>query len=276
MALLVVIPGQCQQGRGFTGSEGSARPALPTLDLEPIFPAMDSPSVILLVSALSIGFFHTILGPDHYLPFVAMARVGEWSKRKALTVTALCGLGHIAGSVILGMVGIGFGLSLSRLEAFESSRGSWAAWALIIFGALYVLWGIRRALRGETHCHTHAHHDGTRHRHTHDHEGPHLHPHDEPEGAGMTPWVLFVIFLLGPCEALIPLLMFPAAMESWITLFMVTGTFGFATLATMLGLVYLSLEGMDRIPLPRLARWGHVMAGLTVLLCGVAIQFLGI
>ncbi len=53
----------------------------------------------------------------------------------------------------------------------------------------------------------------------------------------MTPWVLFVIFLLGPCEALIPLLMFPAATESWATLFLVTGTFGLATVATMLGLL---------------------------------------
>lgn len=235
---------------------------------------MDSPSAVLLISALSIGFLHTILGPDHYLPFVAMARVGKWSRRKAMTVTALCGLGHVAGSVLLGMIGIAFGLSLSRLEAFESSRGSWAAWALILFGTLYTLWGLRRALRRETHYHMHGHADGTRHAHVHDHKGDHLHSHAE-EGR-MTPWVLFVIFLLGPCEALIPLLMFPAAMESWTVLLLVTATFGIATVGTMLTLVYLSLEGMDRLPFPRLARYGHVMAGVTILLCGAAIQFLGI
>ena len=235
---------------------------------------MDSPTIILLISALSIGFLHTIMGPDHYLPFVAMARVGEWSKRKAIIVTTLCGLCHVAGSVILGLVGIAFGFSLSRLEAFESSRGSWAAWGLIIFGTLYTVWGLRRAIRGKTHSHAHAHADGTLHTHEHDHSGDHLHAH--AEGASMTPWVLFVIFLLGPCEALIPLLMFPAALESWTTLFLVTGTFGAATLATMLGMVYLGLEGMNRLPLPRLARFGHVMAGATILLCGVAIQFLGI
>ena len=92
----------------------------------------------------------------------------------------------------------------------------------------------------------------------------------------MTPWVLFVIFLLGPCEALIPLLMFPAATESWATLFLVTGTFGVATVATMLGLVFASLEGIQRISFPRAQRYGHALAGITILLCGVAIEFIGL
>jgi len=92
----------------------------------------------------------------------------------------------------------------------------------------------------------------------------------------MTPWVLFVIFLLGPCEALIPLLMFPAATESWTTLLLVTGTFGVATVSTMLGLVFVSLEGIQRVPFLRAQRFGHVVAGVTVLLCGVAIEFIGL
>lgn len=219
---------------------------------------MTSSTTILLASALSIGFFHTLLGPDHYLPFVAMARVGAWSRKKTLFITALCGVGHIVGSVALGMVGIAFGLSLSRLEGFEASRGAWAAWVLIGFGLLYTVWGIRKAVRG----HTHSHGDG--------------HPHPSASGSRMTPWVLFVIFLLGPCEALIPLLMFPAATESWSALFLVTGAFGLATLATMLGLVFLSLEGIQRLPFPKVGRYAHAAAGMTILLCGVAIQFLGI
>jgi nickel/cobalt exporter len=240
------------------------------------FQTMSSSTTILLASALSIGFFHTLLGPDHYLPFVAMARVGSWSKKKTLFITALCGVGHIVGSVVLGMVGIGLGFSLSRLEGFEASRGVWAAWALIGFGLLYTVWGIRRAARGHSHSHGHSHGDGTVHEHEHAHGKDHLHPHSLEAGSRMTPWVLFVIFLLGPCEALIPLLMFPAATESWSALFLVTGAFGIATLATMLGLVFLGLEGIQRLPFPNIGRYAHAAAGLTILLCGVAIQFLGI
>lgn len=237
---------------------------------------MTPSTTILLVSALSIGVFHTLLGPDHYIPFVAMARVGEWSRRKALMVTALCGVGHVAGSVILGMVGIAFGFSLSRLEVFESTRGSVAAWALMVFGALYAVWGIRRAMRGKTHSHLHAHPNGTFHQHEHAHGGEHLHPHPQQTGSKMTPWVLFVIFLLGPCEALIPLLMVPAATESWSTLLLVTGTFGAATVLTMVGLVFASLEGLQRVRLPRAQRYGHALAGIVILLCGVAIEFIGL
>jgi nickel/cobalt exporter len=237
---------------------------------------MTSETVLLVGTAASVGFIHTLLGPDHYLPFVAMARVRAWTRRRTLAVTALCGVGHVAGSVVLGMVGIAFGFSLSRLEAFESSRGSWAAWGLILFGLLYALWGIRRAVRGHSHSHVHGHPDGTVHLHEHAHAQEHLHSHPETSGSRMTPWVLFVIFLLGPCEALIPLLMFPAATESWATLLLVTGTFGLATVATMVGLVFAAVSGIQRISFPRAQRYGHALAGITILLCGVGIRFLGL
>lgn len=233
---------------------------------------MSTETILLLTTALSVGVLHTLLGPDHYLPFVAMARAGSWSRRKTLVVTTLCGVGHVAGSVVLGLVGIALGLSLAGLEAFESSRGSLAAWALILFGLLYMIWGIRRGARGHIHSHLHAHADGTLHAHEHDHTGEHVHAH----GASLTPWALFVIFLLGPCEALIPLLMFPAATESVGALFLVTGTFGVATVGTMLGAVLVGVEGVARLPLRGLERHAHTLAGLTILLCGAAIQFLGL
>jgi ABC-type nickel/cobalt efflux system permease component RcnA len=174
------------------------------------------------------------------------------------------------------MIGIAFGLSLSRLEAFESSRGSWAAWGLIVFGLVYLAWGLRRGFRRQKHVHVHTHADGTVHAHEHGHGGEHLHAHEEESGSRMTPWVLFVVFLLGPCEALIPLLMFPAATESWATLALVTGTFGVATIVTMMALVFAGLEGLERVPFPRMGQWGHALAGLTILLCGVAIEFVGL
>jgi nickel/cobalt exporter len=237
---------------------------------------MSSETILLLTTAASVGVLHTLLGPDHYLPFVAMSRVGAWSRRKTLMVTTLCGVGHVAGSVVLGLVGIAFGLSLSRLQAFESSRGSVAAWGLIAFGLLYTAWGLRRAARGHRHTHVHAHGNGTLHLHEHDHSSDHLHPHPKESGGSLTPWVLFVIFLLGPCEALIPLLMFPAATRSPGALLLVAGTFGVATVGTMLTVVLAGIEGIQRLPFGKMERYAHTLAGLTILACGVAIRFLGI
>jgi ABC-type nickel/cobalt efflux system permease component RcnA len=237
---------------------------------------MNPDTTLLVVTAASVGFLHTVLGPDHYLPFVAMSRAGSWSRTRTLVVTALCGVGHVAGSVVLGLVGIAFGLSLTRLEGLEAVRGSLAAWGLILFGLAYTVWGVRKALRGHRHTHLHAHPDGTVHLHEHTHAGEHAHPHPGRSDARMTPWVLFVIFLFGPCEALIPLLMFPAAMQSVGALLLVTLTFGTVTVATMLGLVLVGSEGIRWLPLRRLEPYAHAVAGVVVLLCGVAIQFLGL
>jgi len=35
--------------------------------------------VALCATAAGVGVIHTLLGPDHYLPFAAMARAGDWS-----------------------------------------------------------------------------------------------------------------------------------------------------------------------------------------------------
>ena len=58
--------------------------------------------------------------------------------------------------------------------------------------------------------------DGTVHDHTHDHHESHAHMHEAPAGrTNLTPWALFIIFVLGPCEPLIPLFVLPASRGDW-------------------------------------------------------------
>ena len=59
-------------------------------------------SLSVIAAAGGIAFLHTILGPDHYLPFIVMARARSWSMARTLLVTAVCGLGHVASSILLG------------------------------------------------------------------------------------------------------------------------------------------------------------------------------
>ena len=87
---------------------------------------------ILVATAATIGVLHTLIGPDHYLPFLAMAGARRWSLRRTLSVTTLCGVGHVLSSVVLGFVGIALGVAVSRLEGFEAVRGDLAAWMLTI------------------------------------------------------------------------------------------------------------------------------------------------
>ncbi len=232
--------------------------------------------VALIITAASIGFFHTILGPDHYLPFVMMSWARKWSLAKTTLVTFLCGLGHIGSSVLLGLIGVSLGLAVKKLQFAESLRGNLAAWLLIAFGFVYLVWGLRRAYRNQPHRHVHTHKLGLLHTHTHKHHTQHLHVHDEKSALSVTPWILFVIFVFGPCEPLIPILMYPAAKNSLFGLVVVTCVFSIVTIATMLGVVLLSVAGVDFIRLPRMQRFSHAIAGATICLCGLAIQFLGL
>ena len=232
---------------------------------------------LLLLTAGSIGLFHTLLGPDHYLPFVAMSAARRWSTSRTLWVTALCGAGHVLGSVVIGIVGIGVGVSLQRVEWIEGLRGDVAAWLLAGFGLAYMAWGLKKAWRSRPHTHEHVHADGTLHRHEHAHEKAHLHPHVDPARArSMTPWALFVIFVLGPCEPLIPLLMYPAAQHSTWGVVAVVLAFGAATIGTMLAVVALALKGLERLPLEATERYSHALAGAALCLCGLGIVFLGL
>lgn len=237
---------------------------------------MDTPTLTALtLTAGTVGVIHTLLGPDHYIPFVAMSRAGGWSRSKTLTVTALCGLGHVAGSVLLGALGVGLGWSVGGLEWFEGWRAAIAGWLLVAFGLVYACWGLRRAARSMQHTHWHAHDDGTVHAHHHDHHGAHLHLHAHESAArrSLTPWILFTIFAFGPCEPLIPLLMYPAASRSGWGVLLVTAVFCAATVGTMTAVVALANLGFARASVfHRLERYSHAIAGGAVAACGVAVQ----
>ncbi|TRX65998.1 sulfite exporter TauE/SafE family protein [Carboxylicivirga sp. M1479] len=209
---------------------------------------------ILVISAASIGFFHTLFGPDHYLPFIMIGKAREWKLGKILALTLVCGIGHILSSVVVGLIGIGLEMQVEKLNWFESFRGNLAAWALIAFGLLYALWGVRRWYKNHNHDHTDKLKDSK----------------------NITPWVLFIIFALGPCEPLIPILMYPAAIESIGSLVLVTSVFGLVTLTTMTIAVLVASYGLTFLNLKRFENLGHPIAGFVIFLSGLAIQVLGL
>jgi sulfite exporter TauE/SafE len=210
---------------------------------------------ILLMTAASVGFLHTILGPDHYLPFIMIGKVREWTLRKTLWLTFLCGVGHVLSSVVIGLVGIAIGAQLQKIEWLEGFRGNLAAWALIAFGLAYAVWGLKHIFR-----------PGNKK----------LKEEGDASSTKVTPWVLFIIFVLGPCEVLIPVLMYPAANESLGALLTVTGVFGLTTLATMMGAVFLASYGLSFISIKPLEKYTHTIAGMVIFLSGMAIQVLGL
>lgn len=250
---------------------------------------------VLLGTAVSVALLHTFVGIDHYLPFVVLGRARRWSVGRVARITALCGVGHVIGSIVLGSIGIALSAAIGTLEWVESVRGSLAAWGLIGFGLVYMSWALVRMKRNQRHEHVHAHSDGSVHKHEHDHHAEHLHPHrvrlavnrsdinppdalppDKREAASLTFWSVFVIFALGPCEPLIPVLMAPAVTHDWWLVFEVTSLFALVTIGTMTGMAVLGSLGLGLAPLDRVERYANVFAGGAIALSGLAIQVLGI
>ena len=103
-------------------------------------------SHVLLTSAASLAVVHTMLGVDHSLPFVALGRARQWSLPFTLGVTAVCGVGHVVSSVLIGYVGIALGIATESMLWLESARGDLAATVLIGFGLSYVVWAVWKRL----------------------------------------------------------------------------------------------------------------------------------
>ena len=242
--------------------------------------------LLLAATAAGVGFLHTLVGPDHYLPFVVLRRARGWSWRRTAAITTLCGGAHVLSSVALAAVGAALGVAVTRLLAIETARGELAAWALVAVGAVYAAWGLRRALRGDRHVHLHPHpvahahaHDGAAHTH---HGHPHPPRHEQPPAEGgpggkpsLTPWMLFLVFVLGPCEPLIPLMLASGAAGSVAAATVVAISYGVATLVAMLAAVWVGSAGVSRLPLGRLEPYTHALAGGAICVSGLGMVFLG-
>ena len=235
---------------------------------------LDNATSVLLGTTATVAVAHTLLGVDHSLPFIALGRARQWSLQRTVAVTAACGIGHVASSVAIGGIGAVAGATLDSLAWVESARGQVAATLLIAFGLTYAAWAGWKIRRGATHSHLHVHADGTLHDHPHSHEGEHLHPHGA--AAGLTPWALFVIFLFGPCEPLIPLMVVPAMSGSWVVLAAVVGVFGVLTVLTMGLTVAVGYRVCGAVPRSGLACIADLAAGLAVAASGAAVLFLGL
>lgn len=232
---------------------------------------MQSEMEILMIAAVSIACLHTVTGPDHYLPFIALSKSRGWSFTKTIGWTVVCGCGHVWSSVLLGLGGAAIGWSLSKVSWMENIRGGIAGWVMLVFGFIYGIWGLYRAYKNNPHKHFDLQDDGSIYVYQHKH-GEAVAPQDRHK---VTPWVMFIIFILGPCEPMIPLLYFPAAKNSWAGMVLLIIVYTIVTLLTMVTMVILGYFGIAFVQTEKLERYVHALGGLTIFICGAGMLFLG-
>ena len=207
----------------------------------------------LILAAAFLGFLHTVLGADHYVPFISMSRLGAWSGTKTFRVTFLSGLGHVGSSISICVVGLVFAVNVGKLQAFEGARGSAAAWAMLIFGFIYLVFGIKKIFSRK--------------------EREEI--SELKRKKDMSAWILFAVFVFGPCEPLIPVVMLPAAKYGYAHAAAAALAFSVATIATMLALVMGSYYGLNKLQFKGWEKYSHALAGGAVFACGFAMAFLG-
>jgi len=209
--------------------------------------------IALVASAVSVAFFHA-LAPDHWVPFVALARGSRWGVRRLAWIATLAALGHVVTSLLLGFLGLWAGLAIHQLRGAEAWRGSVGVWLLIGFGVAYALWGFKHA--------------------------QHPHPHVTVQDVAKTyatrrMWMLFAIMVFGPCEPLIPL-MFVASQAGMATVWAISLVFSLVTVVMIVAQSTLSYAGVRLVNAPWMERYAHALAGLVIILTAVFVLVVGV
>jgi len=198
--------------------------------------------VTLTATGFSVAALHAAI-PTHWLPFVMIGRARGWSRRQILAAVALAGGGHILATTVLGIALARFGWEIN--ERYDAAFHWVVAGLLVGLGA----WLAFRAPhgRGCDHC------EGRK-------------PISEPTDRAAL-WGLFLTLTLSPCELFLPVYL-TAAPYGWPGIAWLSAVLAVATLAGMLTLTWITLQGTRRV------RWldhldSRVLGGILALL-GIA------
>ncbi|ATQ41224.1 hypothetical protein [Caulobacter mirabilis] len=192
-------------------------------------------------TGFAVAFLHAAL-PTHWLPFVLVGRGQNWSAGKTLGVTALAGIGHVAFTIVLGLLVVTAGLvALPTL-------GEWFHW---IVGGLLVALGLFYLFRH------HQHRKSAQ---------PRKYVSDRAAMAG-----LFVLLALSPCEAFLPVYL-AGVKHGWGAFALLSLILLLATAAGMLIFTGLSLAGANRLKLEALEKYEQAILGGALILLGLAVM----
>jgi nickel/cobalt transporter (NicO) family protein len=225
---------------------------------------------VLPSAAAAAGAMHTLI-PDHWLPFVLIARARGWDPLRVAWLSGLSALIHTGLSIGLGLSALALGLGAA--ERMGQTLARIGPGLLIAFGLLYAGWAWRKG----------GHfHPGGRWLHRRGlaacagEEGPgnpeHLHYHADQElirgGLSWSGVGLALIIGLNPCVLIFPLIVAAAPHGSGAVALVVLA-YSVPTVSLMVGLSTLGARLGWAVGLPGAVRHAEAASGLLIALVGL-------
>ena len=175
----------------------------------------------IISGSLLLSLVHAAI-PNHWLPIVAIGKSERWTMRETLNATVLIGAAHIASTIIIGVL---IGLAGFRLSSNHAELAHWIApVVLAVLGVIFIA----------------SDFIGKGHRH-HNH-------FDETGGRSKRAIVgsMVVAMFFSPCIEL-EVYFLPAGAFGWSGILTTSVIYLFATVSTMLLLVYIGTKGLSRL-----------------------------
>ncbi len=227
---------------------------------------------LLLLAAAGVGIAHSIL-PDHWVPLAVIARTNRWSLGRTAKVSFLASLGHVAVSLILGVLLAVAGLALRN--AVVAEEGQIVGGVLVLTGIGFLFWALRSRGHGHEHSHTHGHIHPHVHPHDHDHGHDHQHGAEAvAQGGRRGSWLAEIAVPFGvaasPDLTILPVFLAASAVGVDAAIGTLI-TFTLATLCTFVVLTVAATIGGYQVEWPWLENNGHVVSALVLLVIGVLV-----
>ncbi|MHB8928061.1 MAG: hypothetical protein ACYC9Q_10475 [Bacillota bacterium] len=219
---------------------------------------------VAVIAAAAVAAAIHSLAPDHWLPYVLLAKGRGWPTRRALGVTAAGATSHLFATTLLGLLIVFLGAGAT--ERFGRPAEIFSGLLVLAFG-FYLLWA-SKARPGHDHGHDHDHHPGP-----------------EPEAAATAPdrrpapdshrtaaadFRLGAVLGARPCAESIPIFL-AASTRGVFTSLGAVAAWAIVTVGAMVAVVWLSLLGLRAVRLEALERHGEAISAWLIIVIGIIV-----
>jgi len=208
-----------------------------------------------VIGAAVVGILH-MSAPDHWLTLCVLARNKRWAPKKLFGVSLMTAIGHVALSVVMGLVVVVVGLVFSHLISYYLDTGI----GLVMVGAGLVV-GIIPLVR-----------KSAPHQHHHDNEHEHDHDYDEEKKFGKLTSKIGYFAILGaalsPDPSIIPIYLSAISAGFYFALEL-SVVFAVASIATLLLLVQLGTVGLAKTIAKIPEKYNDSMVGFVIMAIGI-------